>query len=170
MISMQPPYTAERIYQHCMPLMQQHLAKKVACSETRKDLSQELYLKLMLVENWHSIGNINAYVTTMLNNLIIDFYRKSSKELVDDVDLDSLKADTCPEQYVGQHLAIEKIQQLLNKQKPEMKDLIWRAKINGDSCRNIACDKGRSLSWVEKSLANLQSKCRQLILGSQHND
>lgn len=167
---MQPPYTAERVYQHCLPLLQQTLTKKVTCHETRKDLLQELYLKLMLIENWHTIGNINAYVTTILNNLIIDLYRKNNKELVNDIDLDSLKSDACPEQHVGQHLAIEKIQLLLDKQKPEIKDLIWRAKINGDSCRHIASDKGRSLSWVEKSLANLQSKCRQLILGSQHND
>lgn len=160
---MNPPYSAEKIYQYCLPTVEAHLKSKVSCPALIEDLQQDLYIKLMLVEHWHEIENIPGYVVTILNNLINDHYRKQPKHN-ENLDHYEFAAPHCIETQVNQSQSIEHISTLMGQQKKELQDLLWRAKVTGQSHQQIAKDKGRSLSWVEKSLAQLVHKCRKWVL------
>ena len=164
---MTPPFTAERIYQHFQQGIEKYLKAKVSCSSQREDLMQDFYLRLMRVNHWHEIDNLGGYVQTIINNLVLDYYRKSTTHQNEELMAESIASDVCLETALINSQMLEHVQNVVEKQSSEKVDLLWRAKVERESYQQIATDKKRSVSWVEKSIASLVEQCKQIALRDQ---
>lgn len=161
---MTPPFTAERIYQHFQPDIEKYLKVRISCTAQREDLMQDFYLRLMVVNHWDTIDNIGGYVQTIMNNLVHDHYRKSVKNPVEELVAESIISNECLETSLINEQTLVQMQRLVDQQPSDKKDLIWRAKVEGQNYQQIATEKKRSVSWVEKSIAGILSQCKQLAL------
>ena len=164
---MTPPFTAERIYQHFQQAIEKYLKAKVTCAAQREDLMQDFYLRLMRVNHWHEIDNLGGYVQTIINNLVLDYYRKLALHHSEELMAESIVSDDCLETALINNQILEHMQRLVEKQSSEKRDLLWRAKVEGQNYQQIATDKKRSVSWVEKSIARLVEQCKQIALREQ---
>ncbi|GAA0817811.1 sigma-70 family RNA polymerase sigma factor [Colwellia sp. D2M02] len=160
---MTPPYTAEKVYQRFQSGIEKSLKSKVSCSAEREDLMQDFYIRLMRVEHWHTIDNIAGYVQTIMNNLVLDYYRKTQLHNNEVFCEDSLISDNCTEKTFMHNRSLEQLQHCIDKQHTEKKDLLWRSKIHGQNYEQIAREKKRSVSWVEKSIAHILAQCKQAL-------
>ena len=161
---MTPPFTAERIYQHFQQEIEKYLKARVSCVAQREDLMQDFYLRLMRVNHWHKIDNIGGYVQTIINNLVLDNYRQLGHNYCEELIAETVVSPDCFETSLINKQTLAQMQRLIEKQSSEKKDLLWRAKIEGQNYQQIAADKKRSVSWVEKSIARLVQQCKQVAL------
>lgn len=157
------PLSAEKVYQRFQPHIAKSLKAKINCSSLREDLMQDFYLRLMRVEHWHSIENIDGYVKTIMNNLVLDYYRKSETHHTEEFNENDAQTSGCLEKSLIIEQTLEQIQNCVAKQKVEKQDLLWRSKVQGDNYQQIAKDKNRSVSWVEKSIAHITAQCKQIM-------
>ena len=122
--------------------------------ESAQDVMQELYLKWQKRPRHQELGNPAGYLMAMAQNLIIERARKQQEETGQEEWLASAESThSTPEQQAINQNLIERMQEALSQLPPDKRDLLWLSRVQGLSNREIAQQKNKSLSWVEKSLS-----------------
>lgn len=146
---------------------------QVKCQFLTQDILQDLYFKLEKIPNIEAINNPKNYLMQIACRLVVDTKRLKTSQIITEPDTE-LAEVACPQskpeaQAINQNL-INNIQIALDKLPKEKRDIIWLSAIEGWSHSRIALHKGRSLSWVEKSIAQgmvlLTEFKRQSLQGS----
>ena len=132
----------------------QFIKTRTHCEESARDVMQELYLKWQKRPRHKELSNPAGYLMTMAQNLLIERARKQQEETGQEAWLESAESNhgTPEQQAINQNL-IERMQQALSLLPPDKQDLLWLSRVQGLSNREIAQQKNKSLSWVEKSLS-----------------
>jgi len=143
-------------YEDYYQSLYQLVNSQVNCSALTQDILQDLYFKLNKINNLSEISNPKNYLMQIACRLVIDNKRLKSNQ-VETGQEQTIDLAVCPkakpEHNAIQVNLIENIQTALDKLPDEKRDLIWLSAVEGFSYQQIASRKGRSLSWVEKSIA-----------------
>ncbi|MER2491789.1 RNA polymerase sigma factor [Catenovulum sediminis] len=145
------------LYQYHFQLLSNFVYGKVKCKDLSQDIMQELYLKLAKMPDVTTIKKPKNYLMQMACRLISDHFRKASNlhETGHDSIFEKISQDNnSPETEQINKDLLDKLQVALNKLPPEKRDIVLLHRVNGWSYREIAAQKKRSLSWVEKSVAD----------------
>ena len=124
---------------------------------------QDLYIRLLRVSEWESIENKGGYIQTIMNNLVTDYLRRQKFSANSSGALPEESTDCSLEQHFLQVESIERIEKVISEQPEMARDLVWRARVSGESHQKIASEKGRSVSWVEKSLAKIIRQSKRVL-------
>lgn len=147
---------ADSLFRHCF--------FKVSDREKAKDLVQDVFVKSWQhVVKGKEISNLKAFLYTVANNLIIDYYRKTKE-----ISLDYLREKGFDYSISGEHdivinaehsKAIEVLQSLPKKYK---EIIIWRL-IDGLTPKEIAEVLGTSENVVSVRLNRALKKLREKL-------
>lgn len=130
--------------------------RQVSCNALTQDILQELYLKLAKIPQSTVITNPKNYLIQMACRLVIDHQRVKDNQVKTDQE-HNLGNIICPQgkpesNTINQNL-LKNIHFALKKLPQDKRDIIWLSAVEGWNYQKIAAHKGRSVSWVEKSMA-----------------
>jgi len=150
-----PPITLTWYEDHYKSLYQL-IHRQVECVALTQDILQDLYLKLSKIPDVSAVNNPKNYLMQIACRLVIDNKRLKVSQVETGQD-ETLAGVVCPIAR-PEHTAINtnliaNVKAALAKLPEDKRDLIWLSAIEGWSYPKIASHKGRSLSWVEKSIA-----------------
>jgi RNA polymerase sigma factor (sigma-70 family) len=151
--------------------------KKFTLSRTRSEeqtevILQEVYLRLMEINDLSTILNPGAYLKRMANNLWIDQQRKQQlrqKYMTDEpleefvMNVAEARTTVCEQVHHAQLLAA--YQQILRELPPPAGEVLLLHQLEGLSHREIAEKFGKSKSWVEKIITQTLLYCREKLQG-----
>jgi len=114
---------------------------KVKTQEDAQDISSEVFLKAwQYISDNNEVKNLNALLYRIARNLVIDYYRKSSRQ---DIPIDQqimeqqeMKMDGIKE--VDIRIETEKIEQKLHQLKDDYREIVILRYIEGFSIKEIA--------------------------------
>jgi len=143
-------------YQDHYESLYQLIHRQVDCSALTQDILQDLYLKLSKIPDVSAVNNPKNYLMQIACRLVIDNKRLKVNQ-VETGQEETLAKVVCPtakpENTVINTNLIANVKAALEKLPEDKRDLIWLSAVEGWSYPKIANHKGRSLSWVEKSIA-----------------
>lgn len=145
------------LYQYHHQLLSNFVYGKVQCKDLSQDIMQELYLKLAKMPDVTIIKKPKSYLMQMACRIIADHFRKTSNlhETGHDETFDKLsQSNYSPENKQINKDLLDKLHMTLTKLPQEKRDILLLHRVNGWSYKEIALQKKRSLSWVEKSVAD----------------
>ena len=150
-----PPQALTWYEEHYQSLYQL-IHRQVDCAALTQDILQDLYLKLSKIPDVSAVNNPKNYLMQIACRLVIDNKRLKTNQ-VETGQEETLASVVCPiakpETTAINSNLIANVTAALNKLPEDKRDLIWLSAVEGWSYSKIASHKGRSLSWVEKSIA-----------------
>lgn len=157
-----------RIFLNSRPQIQRFLHQRIRCPDTAADLTQDIYLKLMLLKPLPSSEvEIRAWLFTVASNLSIDHLRtqKRRTELLDQYLGDETEIDhsTAPAEIVEDRDQLQQVQSALAELPDQCAEILYLSRVEGLSHTEIARQLKISNSWVEKQLARALNHCRRAV-------
>ena len=158
---MDPREKFSRLYRHQVEKIYRFIFFKVETREVAEDLTSEVFRRTWIVyqlsfdpsSEQEKIENPRAFLYQSARNMIIDHYRRQSKQShISNEDLEI--ADTSQDTEKDQNLKIDvvRIHKALRGLKDEYQDVLVQYYLNNFSLREIAKDSGQSLSAVKITL------------------
>ena len=136
--------------------------------EMIEEILQDLYLKLMALDDLSVIKNPASYLLRIAHNLMIDTLRRQnradSRATGEEVETLNL-VDPSPSPF-DEILSIQQLQcceRALAELPPECKEILLLNRMEGLTHCQIAKRYGRSASWVEKIIVRTLSHCRRRL-------
>jgi RNA polymerase sigma factor (sigma-70 family) len=122
-----------------------------------RDLVQEVFTRLFVLEGWAEIANPRAYVLRMLKNLAIERIRRShiiEFQHLADAEATSL-IDEGPDPYRAAcaQEQVQRIWTVLESMPPECRSVLIQRRFEDRPLSDMAREMGMSLSTLEKRLA-----------------
>ena len=157
-----------RIFLDTSPQLHQFLARRVQCSETASDLTQEVYLRLPQMQR--SVANesgIRAWLFRVASNLSIDHLRSQRRhaELQNRFCGNETEIDKAPSlcQAAMDRDLLKQVQNALEELPDQCAEVLYLSRIEGYSHAQIAEQLSISKSLVEKHIARALNHCRHLV-------
>jgi RNA polymerase sigma-70 factor (ECF subfamily) len=154
---------ADALFRHCYL----HLSDR----EQAKDLVQETFMKTWeYITAGHKIQNLRAFLYKVLNNLIVDLYRKAKREKItslsflEDKGFEPMAAETASiETIVDVEFKTEKVRKLLNQLEIKYREVIVMRYIDGLPPRDIAKTLGTTENNISVRIHRGLKKLRHLF-------
>ncbi len=159
-----PQGIAEELFNAHYQEVSRFVTRKVNCVQAKDDIMQELYLRLAGYPELDNINNTRAFLLQIASNLIRDNFRRASYRLetsAHEVIDETVCELNSPARQVEQRNMLESMTLALNALPEEKRDIIWLNRVEGWSYGKIAKHKKRSVSWVEKSMAQALLLCHR---------
>jgi RNA polymerase sigma factor (sigma-70 family) len=125
-------------------------------SDEARDLVQEVFTRLFVMEGWATIANPRAYVVRMLRNLAIERIRRSRIiEFQRLADVESLNfVDEAPDPFRATDARdqVQRMWALLEKMPPEYRSVLIQRRLDDRPISELAREMGISASTLEKRL------------------
>lgn len=141
------------------------LYRRTGCSQTAADLTQDVFLRLLLKDNLPEIREPRAYLARMAHGLLVDQHRRRA---IEKAWLETLKAvdETVPspEEQALIIEALARIDILLEGLKPRVRTVFLMSRLDGRTYPDIAHELSVSLSTVEKDMAVALRHCYRVML------
>jgi RNA polymerase sigma-70 factor (ECF subfamily) len=144
--------------------LQGWLSRRVGCRENAADLAQDTFVRLLKSRQSTHLREPRAYLSSIARGLMIDQYRRRELERAY---LESVQL--LPEQHVPSAEsrllildALERIDRMLDKLKPRVRQAFLFAQLDGLTCAQIAENLGVSRATVERDLAQALQHCYRL--------
>lgn len=140
---------------------------RVTDQETASDLMQEVFTRFIEVIDKEHITNVRAYLYRIAQNLVVDHYRKTSKQPVIGLDqadeVQALQGKESIEAEIDLEIIIEQTKNL----KPLWRDLIILKIINGLEYEEISEIVGKSSNYIR---VNLHRALKELQKSLEENN
>lgn len=179
---MPPSFFLEAIFVHSISIeslynsyyyeLYQYCNRRINIDDA-EEVMQELYLKLLSLP-LHEIKQPRSYLYSLLNNMLIDLSRKQavrnktfhSEPVVPEM----IESNSpTPELQLIDKQQLNALSAAINDLPTEQQDLLVLSRLEGLSIKEIAKKKKRSLSWVEKAMANALLYCKQKTVRNEHD-
>lgn len=144
-------------YQYHYKTLYTYVMQRVGCQHLTEDVMQELYIKVLKIPDSTRLENPKSYLIKMAFSLISDHFRNNSNKHEtghDDVIVSMRTERDIPEDIAIRENLLEALQQKLAKLPKDKRDVLWLSRVDGWNYSKIAKHKKRSLSWVEKAMAD----------------
>lgn len=132
------------------------LARRLKCAFTARDLVQELYLRLLKIENPAAIQNRRAYLFRVAANLATDHQRVEERRtelLRESRDLLTDPAHTVtPERIALARTELERLRRVVEALPPLSRKIFYLNRFEGMPQREIAQQLNVSVTTVEKHI------------------
>ena len=146
------------------------LARKLGNPSQATDLAQDTFVR-MLSRNQvqpldgQTLKEPRAYLKTIANGLVIDFWRRQSLE---QAYLDALAQQPepmalSPEEHTLSLETLQQLARLIEAMKPKARTAFLMAQLDGMSYTEIAGQMGISVRTVERYMADALFHCHQLM-------
>jgi RNA polymerase sigma factor (sigma-70 family) len=126
-------------------------------SDDARDLVQEVFTRLFVLEGWADIANPRAYVLRMLRNLAIERIRRSHiiefQQLADVEALNLIDEGPDPYRTACAGEQVQRIWAVLESMPPEYRSVLIQRRFEDQPLSAMAREMGLSLSTLEKRLA-----------------
>lgn len=147
--------------------LQSWLRGKTGCSQRAADLAQDTFLRVLLARARGAavyLDQPRAYLTTIARGLVIDHWRRQQLEqawLEAVAQLPEAEAPS-PETHLLMLESLMRIDRLLDRLKPKVRQAFIWAQLEGLTCPQIAQRLEVSLATVERYLATALRACYAL--------
>ncbi len=162
------PVQAEALYNDHSDRIKMFLQTRAPSADWVEEVMQDLYLKLMNVDDLSSIDNPAAYLTRMAHNLLIDAMRRrgredkrKSEEPVETLELADPNPSLFEAAFSSQQIALCEL--ALSELPDEYREILLLNRVDGLTHSQIAKRYDRSVSWVEKTIARTVLHCRRKL-------
>ena len=129
------------------------ITRKTHCKHQAKDILHDSFLRFALSSNPNRLNQPHAYLQTIVQNLVLEKYRKDAY-ILEYQDSLSHNVATIPSVEhladIKQRLAL--ISQIIDDLPPRCREVFIRFRIEGQSQQSIADQIGISLNMVERHL------------------
>lgn len=147
------------------PSLMRYLASRLPDEADAQDVAQDVYLRLVSVQEPEAVENPEAYVFRVAANLANDVHKKRRRyETVDDMEtLSELNDDAATSEFARQmetRSDIDQLDRILNDLPPHYRTVLLLRKRDGYSHADIAEKLGISPHTVHKYLKRALSACR----------
>lgn len=159
--------STESLYRDHHSWLRGWIARRVACRETAGDLSQDVFVRLLVRSDATVMQDPRAYLARMAHGLVIDRYRRQRVEKACLEALASLPEDVMPsaEDQLVIIEALTRIDALLDKLHPRTRQIFLMSRLEGMGYDEIAVQLNVSRSTVQKDLALALRHCYQVMMG-----
>jgi len=142
------------------------LRRRSGCSHTAADLTQDIFVRLLVKPDLSPMDEPRAYLARIAHGLLIDHHRRQTLEKAW---LDTLKnlpenEAPSPDEQLIIIEALARIDTLLHGLKPRVRKVFLLSRLEGKSYPEIAAQVGASLSTVEKDMALALRHCYQVLM------
>ncbi|MEQ1540164.1 MAG: RNA polymerase sigma factor [Sphingorhabdus sp.] len=158
----------EQLYLTHSAELEKFLLARTRSKDITEVIMQDIYLKLMAIPDLGIIKHPNAYLIRLANNLLIDHIRHQNRQRqhfeqrpVEEMDYTSPEPCLAEQAHYAQLLA--QYQQALGELPSETQEIVRLHHVEGLSQPVIAQKLGKSLSWIEKSIAKALIHCHNRI-------
>ncbi len=152
----------EQVFRQQEPVLRQFFRARLLSKQDSEDLVQELFLRLVRVDNLaerlsHASGSTQCYLLSIATNLIVDHKRRSTSRKLDhhnSYEEDCLPAEhPSPERVVSSGKELDRMVAVLKKLKPKCRRVFVMSRFKHMSHRDIAAEMGFSEASVERYIA-----------------
>jgi RNA polymerase sigma-70 factor (ECF subfamily) len=160
---------AEVAFRRHHAALQQFLMRRLRHSENAQDLAQEIYLRLLRVQDAEVVRYPLAFLYRLALNVVYEFRLRT---LRDPVRFDSQAAEELAENPLEQSAAADtaeslctehELRRLLAPLAPTLRAVLILRKRDGMTNEEIAQELGLSVHTVKKYLARAVAQCRAAI-------
>lgn len=142
----------------------------IKSEDDAQEIIQELFIKLWQNrETINSIKSFQAYVYTIANNLVYNYFRKISydQSLIDKLLLNAASHYLDGQELLENKESAEIFQKAINQLSPQCKKVFQLCKIEGKSHKEVAQLMGISMPTVNSHMTNAVKSIREYILKNQ---
>ncbi|BBL60536.1 RNA polymerase sigma factor [Methylomonas koyamae] len=135
--------------------IRQFLARKVGCSDSAADLTQETYLRVAGYAGANEISNQRAFVFRVADNLALDHLRSRARQEQRDgglVDEDIPCHQPQPDSALEGQQQMELFEKLISELPPQCRTVFLLCRVEGKRYSEIAADLGISARTVESHM------------------
>lgn len=162
--------TIECLYRAHYGELLRWLARKLGNSSQATDLAQDTFLRMLTRNQAHALDGQalkepRAYLKTIANGLVIDFWRRQSLEqsYLDALAQQAEPLALSPEEHALIIETLQQLSQLIEAMKPKVRTAFLMAQLDGLSYAEIAEQMGISVRTVERYMADALFHCHQLM-------
>jgi len=156
------------LYKEHQPWLKQWLRRKLGCSETAADLTQDTFIRLLAKRQAdYNLCEPRAFLTTIARGLVIDLYRRRTLERAWLAHLAELPDSEVPSPE-QQHILLETlvaVDQLLDGLTPKTRAAWLYSRLDGLTHAEIAARLKVSVPRVRQYLAAAARHCYTLRFG-----
>jgi len=158
----------ETLYNDNYDKVKAFLITRCQSNELIEELLQDLYLKLMAMDDLSIIQNPTSYLIRIAHNLMIDELRRQKRhdkrtltDSIENLDIIDKKPSLFNETLSIQQLA--HLGQALSELNDDSRDVLLLSRLRGLTHTQIAKKYNRSNSWVEKMIVRTLNHCRKKL-------
>ena len=158
----------EQLYRAHYQELKIFLMSRARSYETVEVILQEIYLRLIDIEDLSVIQTPSAYLNRLAQNLLIDDQRRQTRqhnrlheEPVEELDIAEEKPSLCDQTHYAQQF--ELYESILAQLPPPAGQILTLHRIDGLTHGEIAKKFGKSKSWVEKNIAKTLLYCQKIL-------
>ncbi|AKR43761.1 RNA polymerase sigma factor FecI [Methylophilus sp. TWE2] len=160
--------TVESIYMDHHRWLKTWLRGKLGCSEQAADLAQDTFLRMMHGKrNVHTLEQPRAYLTQIAKHLLIDHWRRQEVERAwqETLAVMSQSFVASPEERSLILEVLIRIDQLLDRLKPKVREAFLLSQLDGLGYREIGERLGVGERMVKKYMAQAMLACLMINEG-----
>ncbi|WP_447593455.1 sigma-70 family RNA polymerase sigma factor [Aquipseudomonas campi] len=152
------------LYRDHHPWLKGWLSRRVACRDNAADLAQDVFIRVLKSRVAPSLLQPRAYLSSIARGLMIDQYRRRALEQAYLDSVTHLEEHQVPseEERLLMLDALERLDRLLDRLKPRVRQAFLLAQLDGLTCPQIAAQLGVSRATVERDLAKALHACYRL--------
>jgi RNA polymerase sigma-70 factor (ECF subfamily) len=151
-------YRTHHSWLHCW------LSRRTGCRESAADLAQDTFVRLLKSRQFSPLREPRAYLSSIARGLMIDQYRRRELERAYLESVVLLPEQEVPSEETRLLIldSLERIDRLLDRLKPRVRQAFLLAQLDGLTCPQIATELGVSRATVERDLAKALQHCYRL--------
>ena len=146
--------------------LENFLTRKLSCSQTAADLTQDVFLKLVSARPEEPLQNPRAYLYRIASNLLVDHFRKTgSRDTVsEEAVLESLPdEEPDPERTILAQNSMEQLRNVIRQLPPRQREILILHKFEELTYAEIADRLGLSKNTVMVHMMRALSTCRTYL-------
>jgi RNA polymerase sigma factor (sigma-70 family) len=162
------PLQVEHLYSEHYDELKVFLMSRARDKETVEVILQDIYLRLIDIEDLSVIQTPSAYLNRLASNLLIDHQRWQARQLqrlhdkpVEQLEIAEQKPSLAEQAHYTQQL--ELYEKIVGELPPPAGEILTLHRVDGLTHSEIAKKFGKSKSWVEKTIAKTLLHCRKLL-------
>lgn len=148
------------------PDFRERLRRRLGSADLADEALSETYLKLQKTVQGPSIGNVRAYLFRTVLNVATD-QRRAGARLAEarEIDMALEVADPAPDaaRIVAARIEFAALMEAVDALPERRRKILWAARIDGRSCRDIAEALGLSKRTVELELRSALDHCADWV-------
>lgn len=161
------------LFQQYVPTLRGYIGTKVNNEEDVEDILQDAFVRLMSADELHQLKSPKSYLITVVNNLIVDLYRRSgvrNKHHDHDADPEQVLSQSPNiEQCIAAEETLAKVEHTLSTLPPRQKKILLDRQVHGRSYSEISSENGLSIDAARHQVSRGIKTCKQ-ALDSWEND
>lgn len=124
--------------------------------EDAEDVIQEVYARLMALEDWQRIANPHAFAMRMIRNIAIERFRRADVVRIDRAvilhEVDAADDQPWPDQVAFDRAELKRVARAMDSLPPRCREALHLRRIDGLPPAGVAENMGIAVSTVEKHL------------------